>query len=350
MPATKPWAVHGLGFTPAWHLPPHNPSLSGKQWGLLECSLSWPSLKQPAPMEPFLTRSSPARPATTAAGLCPPEDTEPLGALLPGVACSAASSSPTGRRSKPWQVGSKIYTFISFQPGRSLCWQGVQAPAPALACKGRQGSIPAPGTSLLQSCCKQHSCQTPMAELFFPGKPPQSPPQLGAASAFPFETSFHSAPRSLQCAPQNPCPSHQRDAGSGTGEPGRAELHCALGSCRALPACPSLDQRWAVAGQCKQPGHYLVRSRARVCLSISLSVRVGHLISQPTVASSSPRLAQNASERLLSSILQLNLTHDADFGVFACWVSNATATFTLRRAGREVFGPEKGHLQGGPTC
>ncbi|KAM6074015.1 single Ig IL-1-related receptor isoform 2-T3 [Chlamydotis macqueenii] len=41
--------------------------------------------------------------------------------------------------------------------------------------------------------------------------------------------------------------------------------------------------------------------------------------------------AQNASERLLASILQLNLTHDADFGVFACWVSNATATFTLRR-------------------
>ncbi|XP_064309228.1 single Ig IL-1-related receptor isoform X1 [Phalacrocorax carbo] len=42
-------------------------------------------------------------------------------------------------------------------------------------------------------------------------------------------------------------------------------------------------------------------------------------------------VAQNASEWLLTSILQLNLTHDADFGVFACWVSNATATFTLRR-------------------
>ncbi|NXK87375.1 SIGIR protein, partial [Formicarius rufipectus] len=42
--------------------------------------------------------------------------------------------------------------------------------------------------------------------------------------------------------------------------------------------------------------------------------------------------AQNASEQLLASVLQLNLTHDADFGVFACWVSNATATFTLRRA------------------
>ncbi|NXJ67974.1 SIGIR protein, partial [Rostratula benghalensis] len=39
----------------------------------------------------------------------------------------------------------------------------------------------------------------------------------------------------------------------------------------------------------------------------------------------------NASERLLASVLQLNLTRDADFGVFACWVSNVTATFTLRR-------------------
>ncbi|XP_042738694.1 single Ig IL-1-related receptor [Lagopus leucura] len=45
---------------------------------------------------------------------------------------------------------------------------------------------------------------------------------------------------------------------------------------------------------------------------------------------------QNASERLLATVLQVNLTHDADFGVFACWVSNATATFTLQR--REVVG------------
>ncbi|XP_064921786.1 single Ig IL-1-related receptor isoform X1 [Columba livia] len=47
-------------------------------------------------------------------------------------------------------------------------------------------------------------------------------------------------------------------------------------------------------------------------------------------------LGQNASERLLASVLQLNLTQDSDFGVFACWVSNATATFTLRR--EEVAG------------
>ncbi|NXF25663.1 SIGIR protein, partial [Rhodinocichla rosea] len=41
---------------------------------------------------------------------------------------------------------------------------------------------------------------------------------------------------------------------------------------------------------------------------------------------------QNSSEQLLASVLQLNLTQDADFGVFACWISNATATFTLQRA------------------
>ncbi|NWY48567.1 SIGIR protein, partial [Sylvia atricapilla] len=41
---------------------------------------------------------------------------------------------------------------------------------------------------------------------------------------------------------------------------------------------------------------------------------------------------QNSSEQLLATVLQLNLTHDADFGVFACWISNATATFTLQRA------------------
>uniref|UniRef100_A0A8U7MBE6 Single Ig and TIR domain containing n=1 Tax=Corvus moneduloides TaxID=1196302 RepID=A0A8U7MBE6_CORMO len=45
---------------------------------------------------------------------------------------------------------------------------------------------------------------------------------------------------------------------------------------------------------------------------------------------------QNSSEQLLASVLQLNLTHDADFGVFACWISNATATFTLRRAAGHV--------------
>ncbi|XP_015141687.2 single Ig IL-1-related receptor isoform X2 [Gallus gallus] len=47
-------------------------------------------------------------------------------------------------------------------------------------------------------------------------------------------------------------------------------------------------------------------------------------------------LGQNASERLLATVLQVNLTHNADFGVFACWVSNATASFTLRR--EEVAG------------
>nr|XP_013803719.1 PREDICTED: single Ig IL-1-related receptor [Apteryx mantelli mantelli] len=50
-------------------------------------------------------------------------------------------------------------------------------------------------------------------------------------------------------------------------------------------------------------------------------------------ASSRPaRTGRNASERLLASLLQVNLSREADFGVFACWLGNATATFTLRRA------------------
>ena len=78
--------------------------------------------------------------------------------------------------------------------------------------------------------------------------------------------------------------------------------------------------------------------------------RGGRRTAQPTAAPSPPRFALNASERLLASVLHLNLTHDADFGVFACWVSNATATFTLRRAGRGVLGTKEGHLHGGPAC
>ncbi|XP_059330811.1 single Ig IL-1-related receptor [Ammospiza nelsoni] len=54
---------------------------------------------------------------------------------------------------------------------------------------------------------------------------------------------------------------------------------------------------------------------------------LGRGSSQDTVWS-----GQNSSEQLLASVLQLNLTQDADFGVFACWISNATATFTLRQA------------------
>uniref|UniRef100_A0A8C3UYN9 Single Ig and TIR domain containing n=1 Tax=Catharus ustulatus TaxID=91951 RepID=A0A8C3UYN9_CATUS len=48
------------------------------------------------------------------------------------------------------------------------------------------------------------------------------------------------------------------------------------------------------------------------------------------------RSGRNSSEQLLASVLQLNLTHDTDFGVFACWISNATATFTLRQAAGHV--------------
>ncbi|NWI86918.1 SIGIR protein, partial [Pitta sordida] len=89
-------------------------------------------------------------------------------------------------------------------------------------------------------------------------------------------------------------------------------LDLALGSRVAL----NCTVRWAGAERCRpvsswsKDGHWL-----------------GNGSSQDTAWS-----GQNASEQLLASVLQLNLTRDADFGVFTCWVSNATATFTLRRA------------------
>lgn len=71
-------------------------------------------------------------------------------------------------------------------------------------------------------------------------------------------------------------------------------------------------------------------------------IRLAFWAAQPTVTPSLPRFGQNASERLLATVLQVNLTHDADFGVFACWVSNATATFTLQRRGRDTLGASPG--------
>ncbi|XP_053923969.1 single Ig IL-1-related receptor [Cuculus canorus] len=88
-------------------------------------------------------------------------------------------------------------------------------------------------------------------------------------------------------------------------------LELALGSQVAL----NCTVRWAAAEPCEPIPTWSKDGQ-----------RLGGESSQDTAW-----FAQNASERLLASVLQLNLTHDADFGVFACWVSNATATFTLRR-------------------
>uniref|UniRef100_A0A8B9QT61 Single Ig and TIR domain containing n=1 Tax=Anas platyrhynchos TaxID=8839 RepID=A0A8B9QT61_ANAPL len=63
------------------------------------------------------------------------------------------------------------------------------------------------------------------------------------------------------------------------------------------------------------------------CKPVSSWTKDGQWLGTPSLS----RFGQNASEHLLATVLQVNLTHDADFGVFACWVSNATATFTLRR-------------------
>ncbi|NWW90863.1 SIGIR protein, partial [Rhynochetos jubatus] len=87
-------------------------------------------------------------------------------------------------------------------------------------------------------------------------------------------------------------------------------LKLALGSRVAL----NCTVRWAAAEPCEPVPAWTKDGQ-----------RLGSESSQDTAW-----FAQNASERLLATILRLNLTHDADFGVFACWVSNATATFTLR--------------------
>lgn len=105
---------------------------------------------------------------------------------------------------------------------------------------------------------------------------------------------------------------------------------------------------WAARAARTPPG----KQPALGCVQPSVCLS-GWVATQPTprLPYPPPRLAPNTSERLLASVLQLNLTHDADFGVFACWVSNATATFTLRRVGRDMPGRgQKGHLPGGPAC
>uniref|UniRef100_A0A8C0GN28 Single Ig and TIR domain containing n=1 Tax=Chelonoidis abingdonii TaxID=106734 RepID=A0A8C0GN28_CHEAB len=44
-------------------------------------------------------------------------------------------------------------------------------------------------------------------------------------------------------------------------------------------------------------------------------------------------IGDNGTETFMSSLLGVNLTSDEDYGVFACWVKNTTATFTLQRSG-----------------
>ncbi|XP_037755429.1 single Ig IL-1-related receptor isoform X1 [Chelonia mydas] len=43
-------------------------------------------------------------------------------------------------------------------------------------------------------------------------------------------------------------------------------------------------------------------------------------------------IGDNGTEKFMSSLLGVNVTSDEDYGVFACWVRNTTATFTLQRS------------------
>ncbi|NWU98694.1 SIGIR protein, partial [Upupa epops] len=89
-------------------------------------------------------------------------------------------------------------------------------------------------------------------------------------------------------------------------------LLLALGSRVSL----NCTARWAAAGRC-QP--------------VPAWTKDGRWLA-PNSSQDTSWFAPDASEQLLATVLPLSLTHDADFGVFACWVSNASATFTLRRA------------------
>lgn len=48
------------------------------------------------------------------------------------------------------------------------------------------------------------------------------------------------------------------------------------------------------------------------------------------------RIGDNGTEKFMSSLLGVNVTSDEDYGVFACWVRNTTATFTLQRSGSSL--------------
>ncbi|XP_072194847.1 single Ig IL-1-related receptor isoform X2 [Excalfactoria chinensis] len=88
-------------------------------------------------------------------------------------------------------------------------------------------------------------------------------------------------------------------------------LELALGSQVVL----NCTMRWAVGEHCEP---------------VPIWTKDGQLLGSES-RQDSTWFGQNASEHFLATVLQVNLTHDADFGVFACWISNATATFTLQR-------------------
>uniref|UniRef100_A0A8C4Y4V5 Single Ig and TIR domain containing n=1 Tax=Gopherus evgoodei TaxID=1825980 RepID=A0A8C4Y4V5_9SAUR len=55
--------------------------------------------------------------------------------------------------------------------------------------------------------------------------------------------------------------------------------------------------------------------------------------SSPYASKDKVWVGDNGTETFMSSLLGVNLTSDEDYGVFACWVKNTTATFTLQRSG-----------------
>uniref|UniRef100_A0A8C3FZU7 Single Ig and TIR domain containing n=1 Tax=Chrysemys picta bellii TaxID=8478 RepID=A0A8C3FZU7_CHRPI len=54
--------------------------------------------------------------------------------------------------------------------------------------------------------------------------------------------------------------------------------------------------------------------------------------SSPYTSEEKVWIGDNETETFMSNLLGVNLTSDEDYGVFACWIRNTTATFTLQRS------------------
>ncbi|XP_024069085.2 single Ig IL-1-related receptor [Terrapene carolina triunguis] len=71
------------------------------------------------------------------------------------------------------------------------------------------------------------------------------------------------------------------------------------------------------------------------CNPVLRWMKDGHWLgdeSSPYASEEKVWISDNETETFMSNLLGVNLTSDEDYGVFACWIRNTTATFTLQRS------------------
>ncbi|XP_039391628.1 single Ig IL-1-related receptor isoform X3 [Mauremys reevesii] len=76
------------------------------------------------------------------------------------------------------------------------------------------------------------------------------------------------------------------------------------------------------------------------CNPVLYWMKDGHWLgdeSSPYASKDKVWISDNGTETFMSSLLGVNLTSDEDYGVFACWVKNTTATFTLQRSDGKLY-------------